>query len=57
MELSLKHGLAVVAVTRALSYTYLDRTLEAQQDTARAIDWGFNRFILELVIENARRQR
>ena len=35
---------------RALSYTYLDRYLEAKEDTERAADLGFNRVLLELNI-------
>lgn len=42
---------------RALSNTYLDRDLEAQQDTERVTELGFNRVLLESAIKEARRQR
>ncbi len=44
-------------VGRALSYTYLDRDLEAKQDTERAIELGFDRELLESAIAAAKKQR
>ena len=42
---------------RARSYQFLGRDLEAQQDVDRAVEFGFDRLLLEAEIEEGRNQR
>ena len=42
---------------RARSYQFLGRDSEAQQDVDRAVEFGFDRLILEAEIEEGRNQR
>ncbi len=42
---------------RARSYQFLGRDLEAQQDLDRAVEFGFDRLLLEAEIEEGRNQR
>ncbi len=42
---------------RARSYQFLGRDLEAQQDVDRAVEFGYDRLLLETEIEDGRSQR
>ena len=42
---------------RARSYKHLGKDIEAQQDVERAVEFGFDRVLLEAEIEEGRRQR